>query len=1114
MSNGLATPISDQGVELAGLLDGSTPDDLLPATGSYPAETVRYQTVVLTEIPGGGGELAELAGPVDLGAGLDGHGGSGYTRPAQGVIVTTEQTWTAQGVTLGRLLHSLALAPGESTKLAVIDWERRTRGTGEELTREADTLGSATDQDRSISELADTVAREEQHGSSATATESSSSSAGFSAGIAGANWGLGGSASSSSNRGRATAVSRSSGSRSVTADTAQRISARTKQLATAVRSRHMAVVRETSQDESATGSTRVVTNYNHMHAMSVQYYEVIQSYRVTTRPVQVERCLFIPMQELTFTADVLKRYGPVLAEAAPRVWADRIRGTDPFDVSTVRIAASSEDAATGLRVQRYDSVVLRDLSAGPGGLVFGVANDGTPMRFEAGSGTWQPMTTAGLPSSSLRKITVGDAATMWAIDADGSIVRWWSEDGSWQRDPAGGRARDITVGADGTLYCIGIDAPVIYRREGNAWQELRDTGATDVAVCNAQRVWHAAAGGQTYELADNRSNWIPRGFPPAITQMAGSQDGSIWGVTTGQEIYRVRVGSSEWVRFTAAELPPASLVAPVTDNDFWLLDATSNPVHVTQRAALTPFDDPTPPDAGGATRIELWWDTGGIRGIALSMPGGQRIRRGQTSGADLAHAAVELSGVDKLRSVGYWNGPAAGGSLRGLRLVTVSGAATDFGPAVGEAEPDSVEDAGGSALCGVHGSTVVADGRTYLASLGFYLRGAAVAQGVLDHLNDNRSYYSQVIWANADELTLSRMLAHYRYAAPGTTDTAPLGTRLDPMPVAISANYLGFRWNFGSEEERAAWLVEHPLGRAVGDTIGVATNGVFAEAVLGRANAAEKIDLTRFWNWKDSPIPILPPDIAPVSTASRHSEVDVAVGALSPTEARLQALSELPAPTGMDASLRALSTANLFRDMSGLAGASGLLTNAIQAAATNDQAAAQNATAAMKIATEHMQRMAELAIQAAPMLLGPEGAALTGALGGTAAGGASGGLLGGLLSGPATASLTGLGGVLNQPALRSSAGAPAQAHASGRSGAARPGLFDALTGDVPGAGPLLRNGGDGPQQGRATDEYSDGPDVTPGADEPAQSIGEPEFTGTVLDWFEPVGDATDDLVEP
>lgn len=42
--------------------------------------------------------------------------------------------------------------------------------------------------------------------------------------------------------------------------------------------------------------------------------------------------------------------------------------------------------------------------------------------------------------------------------------------------------------------------------------------------------------------------------------------------------------------------------------------------------------------------------------------------------------------------------------------------------------------------------------------------------------------------------------------------------------------------------------------RAPTTTISLPTNGMVGEAVLGETNVSEKIDLTRFWNWQDSPI--------------------------------------------------------------------------------------------------------------------------------------------------------------------------------------------------------------------------------------------------------------------
>jgi len=42
--------------------------------------------------------------------------------------------------------------------------------------------------------------------------------------------------------------------------------------------------------------------------------------------------------------------------------------------------------------------------------------------------------------------------------------------------------------------------------------------------------------------------------------------------------------------------------------------------------------------------------------------------------------------------------------------------------------------------------------------------------------------------------------------------------------------------------------------RAPTTTISMPTDGMVGEAVLGETNVSEKIDITRFWNWKDSPI--------------------------------------------------------------------------------------------------------------------------------------------------------------------------------------------------------------------------------------------------------------------
>ena len=79
--------------------------------------------------------------------------------------------------------------------------------------------------------------------------------------------------------------STSSGTRELTADTAQRISDAFSQATSAVRELRSTVVVQGHQAEAARAQTRVIANYNHGHALTIMYYEVLRHYRVLTRLV-------------------------------------------------------------------------------------------------------------------------------------------------------------------------------------------------------------------------------------------------------------------------------------------------------------------------------------------------------------------------------------------------------------------------------------------------------------------------------------------------------------------------------------------------------------------------------------------------------------------------------------------------------------------------------------------------------------------------------------------------------------------------------------------------------------------------------------------------------------
>ena len=259
----------------------------------------------------------------------------------------------------------------------------------------------------------------------------------------------------------------------------------------------------------------------------------------------------------------------------------------------------------------------------------------------------------------------------------------------------------------------------------------------------------------------------------------------------------------------------------------------------------------------------------------------------------------------------------------------------------------------------------------------------------------------------------------------------PVAPTIEPMPVALLGNCVGFPWHFANENEKLDWLLETGLldrdfktwlakkgygtvtdrvkeeyldrvGEPHGDAglketlVPLSTGGVFAEAVLGRSNCAEKIDLSRFWNWQDSPIQIMPPEIDKL-TAGGHKGAaellsDLVAAGFDPEAIHVHPASPqtainaaaASAQSSTDSLMQALTMANMFRDMSNATATTDIGAQSIKAAEAGAKAAGEQATENMKIASEqYMQRlqmMGDLAKQVLPLLLAPEtgGASLLG----------------------------------------------------------------------------------------------------------------------------------------
>jgi hypothetical protein len=163
-------------------------EKLRPSMGEYPTERVYYDKLLMF---GGSSsqDLEPLSGRISLQPTVEAQTGS--QQLVVGALLTMSQSWFAQGITLGHMIHSLALAPGEATRIVMVDWSRQDSGATSESIAESERLDNAANHSRAISEVQNAVASEMQHGESmsdgwAKSTSESSGAAGsIGGGVAG-----------------------------------------------------------------------------------------------------------------------------------------------------------------------------------------------------------------------------------------------------------------------------------------------------------------------------------------------------------------------------------------------------------------------------------------------------------------------------------------------------------------------------------------------------------------------------------------------------------------------------------------------------------------------------------------------------------------------------------------------------------------------------------------------------------------------------------------------------------------------------------------------------------------------------------------------------------------
>lgn len=210
-----------------------------------------------------------------------------------GYVLHMSQRWTFKGLALGDLVYSLPLAPGEQQQVAI--FERRDSSAvfeSESFSEEQALIQQAT-ADTSVTATFQSAFNEVINGRSSFQTDSSTSSVG------GSFFGLisGGSGSSSSS---GTTSSSLQGQRDVTQNAAQSTHSAAQNSSYARRSAVRTGMRIASASESQTVTTKTITNHNHTRALTMQYWEVLRLYDLTTAIDGLTMTVLVPLQVVRF----------------------------------------------------------------------------------------------------------------------------------------------------------------------------------------------------------------------------------------------------------------------------------------------------------------------------------------------------------------------------------------------------------------------------------------------------------------------------------------------------------------------------------------------------------------------------------------------------------------------------------------------------------------------------------------------------------------------------------------------------------------------------------------------------------------------------------------------
>jgi len=227
---------------------------------------------------------------------------------AHGHLLHFKQVWYADGYSLGDLLYSLPLAPGQKKLISVVDWERREQTSRDETTSAGESLQAGISRDRDVHEVVSGALSESAKGGSRNTTEGVGAGTGQAGNGSYQGYNFGGLVGVSGGFGESDSSAFQDSARNLSGSSMQTLRDRTLQSASAVRNLRSTIVQTAREGETVRATTEVIANHNHCHAITIQYFEVLRHFKVVQELADVQECLFIPFPMSEFDGQKVLRW--------------------------------------------------------------------------------------------------------------------------------------------------------------------------------------------------------------------------------------------------------------------------------------------------------------------------------------------------------------------------------------------------------------------------------------------------------------------------------------------------------------------------------------------------------------------------------------------------------------------------------------------------------------------------------------------------------------------------------------------------------------------------------------------------------------------------------------